>query len=68
VGISYQQNSNGRDQRTYTDVEEAQYIKMSHDPELKDKFIKSIAPSIFGHDGNNNLLALNILLLLINIK
>jgi len=50
VGISYQQNSNGRDQRTYTDVEEAQYIKMSHDPELKDKFIKSIAPSIFGHD------------------
>jgi len=51
VGISYQQNTNGRDQRTFTDIEEAQFIKMSHDPELKDKFIKSIAPSIFGHDG-----------------
>jgi len=24
---------------------------MSHEPDLKEKFIKSIAPSIFGHDG-----------------
>ncbi|ORX58496.1 MCM-domain-containing protein [Piromyces finnis] len=50
VGISYQQNNNGRDQRTFSDIEEAQFLKISHEPDLKDKFIKSIAPSIFGHD------------------
>ncbi|KAG0042209.1 minichromosome maintenance protein 5 [Gryganskiella cystojenkinii] len=50
VGISTDTDATGR-RRTFTDEEEEEFIAMSREPGLYQKFANSIAPSIFGnHD------------------
>ncbi|KAF9966388.1 minichromosome maintenance protein 5 [Mortierella alpina] len=50
VGISTDTDSTGR-RRNFTDEEEEEFIAMSREPGLYQKFANSIAPSIFGnHD------------------
>ncbi|KAF9406700.1 minichromosome maintenance protein 5, partial [Entomortierella beljakovae] len=48
VGINTDTDSTGR-KRTFTDEEEEEFISMSREPGLYQKFANSIAPSIFGN-------------------
>lgn len=51
VGMQVDVDGNSRTGRTFTEQEEEDYIRMSKDENIFQKFANSIAPSIYGSEG-----------------